>query len=626
MATIRNIGLVAQLRSEASSHVIRYRKGRIRQSGRGLVFWFRPETSSIAEVPMDDREMTLFVRGRSQDFQAVAVQGTIGWHVVDPERLANRIDFSIGLRNGKLQGEPIEKIEARIAGIASQAVLQYLGGKPVRAILDAGPEPLRGGLETVLAGDQSLAEIGVSAVSVRLTNLAPTSELERALQTPTFEALQQKADEATFSRRALAVEKERAIAENELATRTELARREKLLISEEARERAKPRRRSRRGARRRGDGGSGAHPPRRGGQGPGRGAARRDLPRPAARGSARPRRAETGGQARHDRACQRDARPPRRRDGRVSQAPSDGGGALGMAALTHRAVFVIRETDYEALIARHATSGQARFFLESRGQKLEDVVERHERFHAVLAQARASVPDEWRQALVRRADLDRFLFAPDDVIVAVGQDGLVANVAKYLGAQPVIGINPAPDLYDGILARIAVERLGALLPASVNGAATIERRTMVRAILDHGETLFALNEIFVGHRSHQSARYRIETADEAEDHSSSGLIVASGTGITGWARSIAEATHLTIPLGTEEAAVGYWVREPFPSVASTTRLRAGKLKDDGLLITSRMNDGGVVFADGIEQDFLPFGWGSQVRLSPADRTLNLAVG
>ncbi|GJE17140.1 hypothetical protein [Methylobacterium marchantiae] len=297
-----------------------------------------------------------------------------------------------------------------------------------------------------------------------------------------------------------------------------------------------------------------------------------------------------------------------------------------MPVLTHRAVFVIRETDYEALIARHATSGQVRFFLESRGQRLEDVLERHERFHAVLTRARASVPDEWRQALVKRADLDRFLFAPDDVIVAVGQDGLVANVAKYLRAQPVIGINPAPDLYDGVLARVAVERLRELLLASVNGAAQVERRTMVQAVLDHGETLFALNEIFVGHRSHQSARYRIEAAGDAEDQSSSGLIVASGTGITGWARSIAEATHLAVPIGAEEPAVGYWVREPFPSIATTTRLRAGKLDDAGLLVTSRMNDGGVVFADGIEQDFLTFGWGCQVRLSQAERTLNLAVG
>lgn len=234
MATIRNLGFIAQLRSEASNHVIRYRNGRPRQNGRGLVFWFVPQTASIAEIPMDDREMTLFVKGRSQDFQTVSVQGTIGWHVVDPERLAERIDFSIGLGTGKLQGEPVEKIEARVTGIANQAVLQHLAQGPVRALLDAGPEPLREKVALVLAADPALAEIGIAVVSVRLTNLAPSSELERALQTPTFEALQQKADEATFERRALAVEKERAIAENELVTRTELARQEKLLISEEA--------------------------------------------------------------------------------------------------------------------------------------------------------------------------------------------------------------------------------------------------------------------------------------------------------------------------------------------------------------------------------------------------------
>ena len=307
-----------------------------------------------------------------------------------------------------------------------------------------------------------------------------------------------------------------------------------------------------------------------------------------------------------------------------------------MAALTPRAVFVTRETDYELLIARHATRGQARFFLESRGQGLAQVEARHERFHAVLAQARAAVPGEWRQALVRRADLDRFLFAADDVVVAVGQDGLIANVAKYLGAQPVIGVNPAPDLYDGVLARNPVERLPRLLPASAAGAAAIERRTMVQAVIDGAERLFALNEIFVGHRSHQSARYRIEAPRsgeaqgeaeiEAEEQSSSGLIVASGTGATGWARSISEATRLGLSLAPDERAVGYWVREPFPSVATATRLRAGKLTDAPLVVTSRMNEGGVIFADGIEQDFLGFGWGRQVRIAPADRALHLVTG
>ena len=296
-----------------------------------------------------------------------------------------------------------------------------------------------------------------------------------------------------------------------------------------------------------------------------------------------------------------------------------------MAAITPRAVFVVRATDYEDLIARHATRGQARFFLESRGEDLGVIEARHARFHAALARARALVPAGWRQALVQRADLDRFLFAAEDVIVALGQDGLVANLAKYAGGQPVIGVNPLPDLYDGVLARASVDSLAGLLPAAAAGRARIERRTMVEARIDQGGSLFALNEIFVGHRSHQSARYRIEDGGRAEDQSSSVLIVASGTGLTGWARSISEATHLGLSLGPEEPAVGYWVREPFPSRGTGTGLRAGKLEAAPLLVTSRMNEGGVIFADGIEQDFLPFDWGRRVRLAPAERTLDLVV-
>ena len=296
-----------------------------------------------------------------------------------------------------------------------------------------------------------------------------------------------------------------------------------------------------------------------------------------------------------------------------------------MPAITPRVVFVIRDTDFELLVARHATRGQVRFFLESRGQTLAEVEARHAQFQAVLAEARASVPLDWRQALVRRPDLDRFLFAHEDVVVAVGQDGLVANVAKYLDGQPVVGVNPAPDLYDGVLARARVEALRALLPASAAGAAPLQRRTMVQATFDGGERLLALNEIFVGHRSHQSARYRIDDGARAEDQSSSGLIVASGTGLTGWARSISEATHLTVAVGVEEAAFGYWVREPFPSVATGTDLRGGKSAGSPLTVVSRMNEGGVVFSDGIEQDFVAFDWGRRVVITPASRSLNLVV-
>lgn len=242
MATIRNYGPTALLRSEACSHVIRYRNGQKVASGRGLVFWFMPERASIVEVPMDDRETTLFVRGRSQDFQDVAVQGTILWHISDPERLAERIDFTIELQHGRYQHEPLEKIEARLTGLAEQATLQFLAEAPVRSLLDAGIAPLQAKVEQALIGAAALADIGIDVVTARLGKLAPSKELERALQTPTFEALQQKADEAVFERRALAVDKERAIAENELANRVELARREMQLITEQSdndRQRAK---------------------------------------------------------------------------------------------------------------------------------------------------------------------------------------------------------------------------------------------------------------------------------------------------------------------------------------------------------------------------------------------------
>lgn len=297
-----------------------------------------------------------------------------------------------------------------------------------------------------------------------------------------------------------------------------------------------------------------------------------------------------------------------------------------MVTNTPRAVFVTRESDYELLLARHATRGQAKFFLETRGQDIDALEDRHRQLHATLHAARAGVPGDWRQAAVARADLDRFLFAPEDVVVVVGQDGLVANVAKYLDGQPVLGLNPAPDLYDGVLVRVSMPRFAPLLAAGVAGRAPAERRTMVEARLDTGERLLALNEVFVGHHSHQSARYRIACDDKVEDHSSSGLIVASGTGATGWARSIMEATHATVPLDPQERAVAFFVREPFPSVATSTSLRFGRLEASPLAITSRMNEGGVIFADGVEQDFLTFDWGRGVKLGPASHTLNLITG
>lgn len=295
-----------------------------------------------------------------------------------------------------------------------------------------------------------------------------------------------------------------------------------------------------------------------------------------------------------------------------------------MATLQPRAVLVTRETDYERLLAVHATREQAAFFLRTRGQSLDAVVQQHEVFTAAVHTVRSSIPDTWRVSRVNRADLDRFLFGPEDIVIAVGQDGLVANLAKYLTGQPVLGVNPAPDINEGVLVPLRCRDVAKLAPAAATARVSIERRTMAQAVLDDGQTLSALNEIFIGHRSHQSARYRISLGEKSEQQSSSGVIVTTGTGATGWARSIMATTRHVLPLKPTDPRLAFFVREPWPSVATGASIAWGPLgPKDELTILSNMNDGGVVFADGVEQDRLNFDWGRTAKLKIASTTLNL---
>ncbi|MCR0981195.1 diacylglycerol kinase catalytic domain-containing protein [Roseomonas populi] len=296
-------------------------------------------------------------------------------------------------------------------------------------------------------------------------------------------------------------------------------------------------------------------------------------------------------------------------------------------ALAPRLVLVTRETEYEGLLARHATRGQADAFLRRRSQSLEGLDAQREHVAALLAEIRGAVPKGWRIASVRRAELDRFLFGPEDVVVAVGQDGLVANVAKYLSGQPVIGVNADPARNAGVLVPHTAAAAAAMLPLAAAGTLRTEPRTMIRAELDDGQALLALNEVFVGHASHQSARYSLSHAGREEVQSSSGLIVASGTGATGWALSISRATGVTVDLAPDERAAMFLVREPWPSRATGASLVSGRLEgEDSLLVVSRMNEGGVVFADGIEGDRLDFAWGRTLRITVARQHLRFVPG
>jgi hypothetical protein len=286
-----------------------------------------------------------------------------------------------------------------------------------------------------------------------------------------------------------------------------------------------------------------------------------------------------------------------------------------------RLVLVTRKTPLELLLERHGTLGQARFYLASRGQDVAWAEEAHARFEAAFAIVQAAIPPDQRRTRVDRAELDRFLFAPDDAVVVVGQDGLVPNTAKYLDGQPVVGVNPDAARHDGVLCRHRPEAMPRLLDwlERRDGRYRVERRAMVVAEREDGQRLLALNEVFVGHRSHQSARYRLAADGREERQSSSGLICATGTGSTGWALSIARERGIEAELpAPEEPRLAWMVREPWPSATTGVGLDHGWLgPGDGLAVASEMPEDGVVFADGIESDNIEFVAGQTIRLALA---------
>ncbi|WP_420843563.1 hypothetical protein [Jiangella muralis] len=296
--------------------------------------------------------------------------------------------------------------------------------------------------------------------------------------------------------------------------------------------------------------------------------------------------------------------------------------------LAPRVVVVHRRTELEELVDCHGTRGQAEFFLRGRGRDLAAVQHRHDADEAARQQVAVAVPSDWRRGTVERADLDRFRFEDGDVVLVVGPDGLVANVAKYLDGQPVVGVNPDPDRNPGVLVRHPPDRVARLLADVVADRAGIERRTMVAAELDDGQRLLAVNEVFAGHASHQSARYLLTAPGrEPERQSSSGIIVGTGTGATGWCASLVRGRTAPPRLpGPADRTLAWFVREAWPSPSTGTNCVDGLLAAGDRLALAAETDGLVVFGDGLEPDRLVLSWGQQLLIGVAEATLCLVTG
>jgi NAD kinase len=300
-------------------------------------------------------------------------------------------------------------------------------------------------------------------------------------------------------------------------------------------------------------------------------------------------------------------------------------------------VLVTRKTRLEELVERFNTRAQAKFYIEHAGGDFAAYMEEHDAYQRSQELVRSSLEAGLKIQVMDRALVPTYVFSKDDVIVTLGQDGLVANTAKYVGGQPILAVNPDPQRFDGILLPFAPSGLRPYLERTLTGKAHVRAITLAEARLKDGQRLLGFNDLFIGAQSHISARYRIHCGAKSEDHSSSGIIVSTGAGSTGWLSSIFnEASGIVSFLGGqglqpirmnwEEQRLLFVVREPFVSRHSQAGIVAGVVDPNvPLRLESHMPTAGVIFSDGVEADHLQFNSGAIATIGIAPEKANLVV-
>ncbi|MCL2321861.1 MAG: sugar kinase [Oscillospiraceae bacterium] len=310
-----------------------------------------------------------------------------------------------------------------------------------------------------------------------------------------------------------------------------------------------------------------------------------------------------------------------------------------MSYLTDRKIVVItKKTRADELIKRFNNLTQAAFYVEKMGGDIREYIEESKVYKGSVSTLIINLQDIGRVQLLDREYVPSFMFNDDDIVVVIGQDGLVVNTLKYLNGQPLIAVNPDPARYDGVLLPFYTSDLTRIIREVLANLRPIKEITMAVAQLNDGQNLLAVNDFFIGRKTHVSARYNIKINGVGENQSSSGIIVSTGLGSTGWFKSVIAGVRgiaqmiagydvspkIDLPKW-DDSFLYYSVREPFPSNTTGANLVFGKIIDSPLEIISYMPENGVIFSDGIEEDFLQFNSGITAKISVASKKGYLIV-
>lgn len=305
--------------------------------------------------------------------------------------------------------------------------------------------------------------------------------------------------------------------------------------------------------------------------------------------------------------------------------------ALKQARLLDREV---REPAQQKTLGGHRTQVEPR---QADALDFDEYQTEDHTYQAVVDQLERDLDFGLPIKMVDRSFLPNFNFDNCEVVVVVGQDGLVANAAKYVGSLPIVAVNPDPQRIDGVLLPFSVKQATTAVKRVLDKKFQARQVTLAQAKLNDGQRMLAFNDLFIGAASHISARYTLESRGQSEPQSSSGVIVSTGVGSTGWLSSIFNMTSGVAQfiggkvesrpqLSWEDRRLAWAVREPFVSRQSQASLVAGWLEEsDELIIESQMPETGVIFSDGVEQDFLPFNSGAIVRIQVSPQRANLVI-
>jgi NAD kinase len=303
-------------------------------------------------------------------------------------------------------------------------------------------------------------------------------------------------------------------------------------------------------------------------------------------------------------------------------------------------ILVVRSTRLADLKAKFATKSQAKFYVSRLGGDFSDYEQEDTGYQQAISTTRQTLSTLGRVQVVQREFLPNFIFGAEDVVVALGQDGLVANTLKYLDGQPLVGMNPDPRRWDGQLLPFQVSEIAKVMREVLKGSRPIREVSMAEARLNTGLSIRAVNDLFIGPKSHGSARYQIGLGNALETHSSSGVIVSTGLGSTGWFKSLmtgaagvaaaagmaSKTKHESTHFPWEANYLYFTVREPFPSNTTATDLVFGKITaKQPLIMESMMAENGVIFSDGIEHDFLEFNSGTKATITLSERKGHLVI-